>query len=104
MGIWARPYLRAIDTTSRRLAVMKVSTAFWPSAASHSSSSRVAQPGATTVVRSARPGAVAGGSALLARDAVGGEQLLGHQAGLDGLGELDLGLGVQQGVAGDLVE
>ena len=76
IGICARPYLRAIETTSRRLALMNVSTACWPSSASHSSSSS---------------GGRHRGAALLAADPALGEQVLGHQAGLDGLGELDLG-------------
>jgi hypothetical protein len=41
---------------------------------------------------------------LLAADAALGEQVLSHQAGLDRLRELDLGLGVEQRVAGDLIE
>ena len=44
------------------------------------------------------------GAALLAADAALGEQVLGEQPGLDGLGQLDLGGGVEQGRAGDLVE
>jgi hypothetical protein len=55
IGIWARPYLRAIETTSRRLAVMNVSMAFWPSSASHSSSSRLARIGAPPLARAIRP-------------------------------------------------
>ena len=43
-------------------------------------------------------------SALAAADPAGVEQVLGQQARLDGLGELDLGLGVEQGGAGDLVQ
>ena len=63
--------------------------ACWPSSASHSSSSC---------------GGVLGGAALPAADPALGEQVLGQQAGLDGLAQLDLGDGVEQRGARDLVE
>ena len=49
-------------------------------------------------------GGVLGRATLLAADAALGEQVLGEQAGLDGLAELDLGDGVEQRSARDLVE
>ena len=49
-------------------------------------------------------GGVLGGAALPAADAALGEQVLGEQPGLDGLGELDLGDRVEQRGARDLVE
>src|SRR3712207_9062038 len=49
-------------------------------------------------------GGVHRGAALLAAHPTLPEQVLGHQAGLDGLAELDLGRRVEEGVPGDLVE
>ena len=49
-------------------------------------------------------GGALGGAALPAADAALGEQVLGEQAGLDGLGQLDLGDGVEQRGARDLVQ
>ena len=45
-----------------------------------------------------------GGAALLAADAAGVQEVLGEEAGLDGLGELDLADGVEQRGARNLVE
>ena len=47
---------------------------------------------------------VLGGAALLAADAALGEQVLGQEPRLDRLAQLDLGDGVEQGSACDLVE
>src|SRR5690625_639088 len=55
IGMAERPYLRAIDTTSRRLAWMNSCMARSPSSASHSSSSRVARLGAPPLARPIRP-------------------------------------------------
>ena len=84
-----RPYLRAIDTTSRRLALMKCWTA------------RLALLGEPLELLA---GGAHGGPALGACDPAGGEQVLGQQSGLDGLGQLYFGGGVEQRRASDLVE
>src|SRR5262245_38322306 len=49
-------------------------------------------------------GGAAGGTALAASDPALGEQVLGHQAGLDGLTQLDLARGIEQWRPGDLVQ
>ena len=89
IGIWLRPYLRAIETTRRRLALMKRCIARSPSSTSQRSSASVAYLGAPPFLRPTRPSS---------------SSFCGEQAGLDGLGELDLGGGVEQRRAGDLVE
>ena len=83
-GIWDRPYLRATETTSRRLAVMNRCIARSPS-----------RPGTPLVL-----GRSLGCLPRSPRD-VTGQDLFRIEPGLDRLGQLDLFFGGEQRCLGD---